>query len=629
MATAPTALLQAIVQFLRQHPPFDQIAAAPLEAFAAAAKMGYYAQGTHVISPDAGVVKTLFLIERGLVHGRPPGERGANTNKLEFDAGEAFPIAAVFGARATTLEYLAIEDTFTYEFDAAAVDALARASPEFQHFCTRHVDTLLQRATAQLREVFASTAFADQPMTRTLSSVIRRAPITCEAHATLQQGLEIMARQRIGAIVIVDGATKPIGIFTERDLVRTAAAGQLVLGRPILEFATRQLVTLPSSALVADAAVEMAQRSIRHILVVEEERLAGVVSERDLFALQRLTMGQVASAIAGAEAEADLVRAAEEIRRLADSLLAQGIGAESLTKLISTLNDRLTHRVLELERTRHSLDDVRLCWLALGSEGRHEQTFATDQDNAVLFVPPAGEPVERTRERLLPFARAVNRTLDACGFPLCKGNVMGSNPELCLAADEWRMRFDRWIRSPTPEALLSASIMFDFRPLWGETALADALRAWLAEAAKDQQMFLRLLAEDALRTRAPIGFFGDLVTSGKALERGTIDLKLQGTRLFVDAARLYSLALGVTATNTAERLRRNSERLGIKREDVDATVDAFHFVLMLRLRQQRLSAGAANRVDPQALNELDRRILKEALRRAQTMQQRLALDYRL
>jgi CBS domain-containing protein len=306
------------------------------------------------------------------------------------------------------------------------------------------------------------------------------------------------------------------------------------------------------------------------------------------------------------------------------------VSAEALTGLVATLNDRLTERILALEAARHDLAGVRLCWLALGSEGRHEQTFSTDQDNAIIFE--ADGDAATARVRLLPFARAVNETLDACGFPLCKGEIMASNPKWCLSATEWRVQFGDWIRNPVPEALLNANIFFDFRALWGEAQLARDLRAWLGDMTREDQRFLRMMAENALQSQPPLGFFGDFQTSGEEGTRGTIDLKAQGTRVFTDAARIVALAAGVDAQNTAARLRHAAAAEHVPGDEVEAIVEAFYFILLLRLRHQHLEGAAGadgNRIDPRALNELDQRILKEAFRQARKLQRRLALDYQL
>jgi CBS domain-containing protein len=374
----------------------------------------------------------------------------------------------------------------------------------------------------------------------------------------------------------------------------------------------------------------MARHGVRHLLVCDGRKLAGVVSERSLFALQRQSMREVVAAIEVAHDLEGLQRAAAEIRALARGMLAQGVSAEPLTQLIATLNDRLAERILALEAARHDLGGVRFCWLALGSEGRHEQTFSSDQDNAIVF--DADRPADAVRARLLPFADAVNVTLDACGFPLCKGDIMARNPRWCLAAAEWRMRFGEWIRNPHPEALLNANIFFDFRPLWGEAALAGDLRTWLSAVTSDDQRFLRMMAQNALESRPPLGFFGDVQTSGEGAEAGTIDLKVQGTRIFTDAGRIFALATGADVQNTAARLRHAGAVRKVPVEETEAVVDAFYFLVLLRLRHEHLDSPDGPRrprIVPRTLNELDRRILKEALRLATKVQQRLALDFQL
>src|SRR5690606_36339952 len=135
----------------------------------------------------------------------------------------------------------------------------------------------------------------------------------------------------------------------------------------------------------------------------------------------RISLRQIRASIDGATDIDALERAARDIRQLALNLIAQGIAAEQLTQFISALNDALTRRIIELELAHHDLHGLDFAWLAFGSEGRHEQTLSTDQDNGLLFCAPEQE-VEPLRQRLLVFARDVNQHLARCGFPLCTGN---------------------------------------------------------------------------------------------------------------------------------------------------------------------------------------------------------------
>jgi CBS domain-containing protein len=377
----------------------------------------------------------------------------------------------------------------------------------------------------------------------------------------------------------------------------------------------------------------MIEHHVRHVLVTQDGRLVGVVSERDLFSLQRLGLAELTMEIRLAADVDMLARLGVEIRRLTATLVEQGMSAERLTLFVSVLNDRLSQRVIEVVRKRHRWEQLGWCWLAFGSEGRLEQTFSSDQDNGLVFESHGGAPPATTRGALLAFAREVNEALDACGFPLCTGNVMASNPDLCLSIDEWKEKMGGWFEKPDPKALLDGAICFDFRPLAGDASLAQALRAWLLPRTRARPAFLRHMASNALEARPALGVLADFATEDAPNAPGTINLKLHGVRPFVDAARVYALAFGLSPTATVERLRAAADDLRMQPLEMSAIVDAFLFIQALRLRMQArpetYSRASANHVDPRSLNEFERRGLKEALRQGRKLHQRLALDYRL
>ena len=470
-----------------------------------------------------------------------------------------------------------------------------------------------------------------QSMASPLAAVMRREPIVCAPTTPVRDAISRMRTHRIGSIVVVDTAGAPIGIFTLRDLIDRVTPDSAALDAPISSVMTGDLYTLPPSATVYEAALAMLRHGIRHVLVVEGSRLVGIVSEKDLFSLQRVSMRQLAGAIRGAVSIEELVGFAHEIREHARKMLGLGVAPEPLTQFIASLNDLLTQRVIDVEFRAMSENAPRYCWIALGSEGRYEQTFYTDQDNAIIFE--AGGEADRLRARLLTCAARVNRSLDRCGFPLCKGDIMAGNPRWCLSLEEWQHRFANWIDTGEPHALLHGAIFFDFRPLHGDASLADTLRQWLMAHARQTPRFLHQMADNALQNRPPLGMLRDFVTGGDDRHPNTIDLKLHGATLFADAARIYSLANGIVHTNTCERLRRFGHLRKLDPKEVHAWVDGFLYIQMLRLRNQHQAhlrgAALSNRIDPDRLNLLERTILKEALKQARTLQSRLALDYRV
>ena len=473
-----------------------------------------------------------------------------------------------------------------------------------------------------------------QTLHSALASLLsRQKPLTIAPEAAIRDAVVSMAEARADCIVVVEPESKrPIGIFTVRDLLRRVAATGGDLDQMILSATTdSDLQMLNWRATAYQAALVMARQGIHHVLVVDaSERLIGVVSQDDIYELQHGGGKAISGAIRTAREMESLIAAAEDIRQLAMRSLAEGAAAEPLTQLISSLNDHLTVRVIELTRAEFDLPAVTWSWLSFGSEGRFEQTLATDQDNGLLFV--AGtESADVLRERFLPFARKVNERLAECGFPLCRGNVMASNPELCLSQEEWRGRFGSWIQSNNPQSLLNATIYFDFRTLYGAEAPVEELRSWLLANIPSANLFLRFMATNALQVDPPLAIIGDFKVERSGDYPHTLDLKTRGARLFVDAARVLALANGVGATGTAERLRELSDRGKLGRDDVGALIQGFFALQQLRLRLQQsgTAAGQANRVNPDELNEFDRLILKEAFKQAKKLQGRLQLEYRL
>jgi CBS domain-containing protein len=626
--TIMSPLAAATVQHLSRFAPFDVMAEADLAWLASRLTLAYHASGEVVMAPADGVAKQVFIIKQGRVLGESV-DAGA---WLELHEGEVFPIGAVLSGRPVISTFRAQGDVFAYAVSAEDFHTLLQRSPPFSLFCTERIANLLDQSQRSVQATYAALSSEQQSLQSPLSSLIRRPPVTCRPETPLAEALQVIQAQHISAIVVVDAAMHPVGVFSVRDLIGRVILPGVPLTTPMQAVMTPAPMTLPQGALAFEAAMVMAKEGFRHVLVVDQGRLVGVISEQDLFSLQRVGVTQLSTAIRAATSVASLTPFAEEIRQLGHNMLAQGVGAEQLTQIISTLNDVLTQRVIEIACGAGY--PYRFCWLAFGSEGRLEQTLTTDQDNGIIFTPHEGVAVETVRTQLLALAQRINLALDACGFPLCQGQIMASNPRWCLTLDEWKQTFAAWIDSGTPDALLNASIFFDLRPIFGVNDWAEDLRAWLQAHARKSPRFLRQMVINALRNRPPLGVVRDFVVAAATTGHPhTLDLKLNGATPFVDAARIFSLAIGSGVTGTAARLRASAEALKIPVAEVEAWVAAFFFLQLLRLRRQHEESLAGetmdNHIDPDGLNELDRRILKEAFRQARKMQSRLALDYQI
>ncbi|MFN4005297.1 MAG: DUF294 nucleotidyltransferase-like domain-containing protein [Hylemonella sp.] len=620
--TPSSSLLANLRQELARYTPFSQMAAADVDYFLSHSQQQYYAPGEVLVDPASGPVQTLLFIRQGAVSGKR-GLADLSGGAFQYETGDLFPISAAIAGRAVTATYEATADTFVLALPVAHMQVLAQRSGPFADFLNRRVLKFLDLSRQALQVAYTSQTLAEQSLETSLGELARRAPVTCRPETPLREALTEMHQRRIGSMLVTNARGEPLGILSREDVLGRVTLQGVPLETPISAVMVHPVLHLTHEHTAEDAALLMSRHSIRHVPITRDGVVIGIVSERDLFAMQRLSLKHVSNAIRGAADVDTLKHVAQDIRRFARSLLSQGVQARQLTALISHLNDVLTERLIDLEAMRHGVQIERLCWLALGSEGRSEQTIATDQDNALILP---DDTTAAQREQILRFARAVNEALDACGYPLCKGGVMAGNPACCLTLREWRERFAHWIEHGAPQDLLNASIYFDFRALSGDAALAAALRSDISARVQQVPRFLKQMALNALSRTPPLNWVGGIATD----EQGCIDLKLQGTAVFVDAARIYGLAHGVTSTNTRERLMAIGPLLGVAAAEYEAWVRGFEFLQMQRLQVQLQGRGHAdepNRIVVDSLNDIDRRILKEAFRVARTLQQRLQLDY--
>lgn len=618
------------LSLIKQRTPFDRLSAKELEWLEAALIVRDYPRDAVLIEPGKQP-ESLYFVVRGIVQLEAMGKVAEGNRILaELVEGESFPLEALQEERPVFSTFRARTDVRCLELPITAFRELCNTSDAFGEFCRQRASAFLEQSRRIYQAHFATDAIATH-LASPLRGLIAGEPAACAPEDSLGQVLARMRRESLKQVAVIDATRHPIGIFGLGELLTAVVEGRADPATPIGTIMSTDIVALPSEALGFEAALLMAERGIGHVLVLDNGMLAAVVAERALFDLQSVGIAQLAVDIRNSRSESDLVKIAGDIRRLAHNLLGQGVAANQLTRIVSTLNDRLTEQIIELELPRHDIADIEFCWIALGSEGRLEQTLCTDQDNGIVFAVAGGDDADATRARLLPFAHAVNQTLHACGFPLCKGEVMASNPKWCLSLKEWQGNFSSWVDNPEPDALLNASIFFDLRPIWGSTALAGQLQEWLARIASGSDRFLHLMTENALQRQPPIGFFRDFVVDKDGEHPNTIDLKLSAVTLFVDAARVLGLAHGVTDSNTERRLRVAAEKSGLSSKEVDAWVEAFHFMQNVRLKHQHGQSTrgetAHNRIDPYAFNPLDRKFFLEALRQAGLLQKRVSQSH--
>ena len=110
---------------------------------------------------------------------------------------------------------------------------------------------------------------------------------TIRPEQTIRQALAVLAEKNVGALVVVDGSSRPVGILSERDVVRKLVRDEGALGVAVETIMTRDLVTALAQDDLVAASRTMTERRIRHLPILDGGRLIGIVSIGDIVKAQR------------------------------------------------------------------------------------------------------------------------------------------------------------------------------------------------------------------------------------------------------------------------------------------------------------------------------------------------------
>lgn len=343
------------------------------------------------------------------------------------------------------------------------------------------------------------------------------------------------------------------------------------------------------------------------------------------------TAEDIAREIATAATAQDVVDLCRRSPELVRAMLESGSPPIAIAGMISSITDSATIRFIEFAQADLGPPPVGFAFVALGSQGRKEQTLFTDQDNAIVYdTPPLGLET-RTGNYFAALAERVCETLTQSGYRECKGLVMAHNLKWCQPVEVWKDYFKNWITQPEAHEMMEFGTFFDLRCVYGDTHLIQILRTHLQTELAPPPVFFTQAARNALSFKPPVRLFGNLVASGGSKEKaGHLDLKTAMMPI-VSFARLYALQKNILFTSTQDRLSALTDQGVLLPSQYHDLLTAFETLLRLRLRHQSatIQNGGApdNLIDPTWLGHIDKAVLKECFKEIDRMQERITRDF--
>jgi CBS domain-containing protein len=606
------------ISLLRKTPPFSFLDDETIRNMVRRSLMEFYPKGHVILRQNGPAPDHLSIIRNGDVKIFVKTNEGEEILVDHRTGGDFFGLRSIVCGHISRETVVAKRDTSCYLIEKETILKLLKADAVFSEFCLK---TLLKRlADITYRDICDRKLLyggGDKLLfTNTLGDFAARKVITESEDISIKKAAETMAAHGISSLVLLDSDGFPSGVITDRDLRnKVVSKGRDPDGR-VGDVMSVTLIKAEAGDYCFEALLKMLRYNIHHLLVVSEGELRGIITAHDLMTLQGTAPLSVAGEIENQDTIDGLVPVSRKINKVISLLIKEGAQAGNIIRIITEINDRLMKKLLEITESRLGPAPVGYCWIVYGSEGRKEQTFRTDQDNAIIYDDSA-KNMGGVEEYFTQFAFQMRDALEKCGFPPCTADYMASNPKWRQPLSVWKKYFIDWINKPTPEAVLLSLIFFDFRPVYGDVLLAEKLRAFLGRELKDKNFFLAHMAGIVSRNKPPVNFLGKLCGEKEGGHKGKFNIKNKALCPIIDAARLSALETGIYNTSTIERLRELKDRRGTASRFSDDLEHAFEFLMSLRLRHQyrQIEEGIEpdNFIDPRGLRSMERKMLKEVM----------------
>ncbi|EGQ8218910.1 CBS domain-containing protein [Vibrio parahaemolyticus] len=599
-----------VLNFISQHPPFDELPEEQLKKIAIHAEVAYFRQGTDILK-FGDTIRDLYMVRSGAVE--IYRRKGELYNRI--DAGGLFGQMGLLMNNRVRMPAKAIEDTLVYCIPENIFNELC---DEFENFA----DFMELEDSARLRNAISSRSDGNDLTTAKARKILTRDPVTLEATASIQEAAGLMAEENVTALLIVrpteelteEDDDQLLGILTDRDLCIRVLAQGIDTNISVSEVMSYDVVSLDYNAYVFEAMLTMLRYNVHHLPILKDKKPIGIIGMTDIVRYESQNSLLLVSSIFQQTSVEDLKQVSLQVKDCFVRMVNEDANAHMIGRAMSVIGSSFKQRLAELAEQELGPAPIPYCLVAMGSMARDEQLIVTDQDNA-LILDDSYDP-DNHGEYFAQFAKFVCDGLAACGYTYCTGDIMATNPEWRKTKSQWEECFGDWIDHPTPERLLNSNIFFDLLGIHGRVKWAEQLSSFIVRRAKKNNRFLACMAYNAIRRTPPLGFFKDFVMEKDGRHRNSINLKRRGTAPLADLIRVHALAIGSRSQNSFDRLDDiNDAGILPKGRGMDLR-DAMELIYMVRIRHQALDIENGdepdNNIEPENMSDFERRNLKAA-----------------
>lgn len=616
----------SVREVLQQLAPFQTLDQEILDAVSADMYFKNYPEGDYIFRQGTPSLGILFVVVEGLAEVTVAGEKGAENVVGYRRPNDFFGETVILTGGTYSGSVIAKEDLTCLLIPRSAFERIIFHDPNVAIYFSR---SIIDRMRTLYEEIVAEQPY--EAYGRSESALFRRrvgelmsSPvITCRPSDPVTGIAQSMTEHNISALVVVDDLGRPIGVITEKDLVKQVLAARADIDSCRADnVMNRDLVVLAPQAPLHQALMAVIKQGVKHLAVADQGMVVGIVTLVDLVKARSTGTLWVAHRIESKHTLTDLQEAGHELDLLLSALVAEKAPIPALFDIMTELHDRLTRRVItlceeEMVYEGYGSPPQPYCWLNLGSAGRRERILRTDQDNAIVYADPPPDKADVTSAYFQHLGEKVVDGLTQCCFGRGEENVMASNPKWCRSLSDWLQTVDSWIKQGEPSGVKMLNVFLDLRPIHGDPSLAETIWNQTFQSFKESSPPSQSSTGDGIHYRAPISSRGSFITEKSGPHKGEINLKTSGLVHIANCTRIFAIMHGITETSILGRLRELSAREALDQDEADyiqaahETITMFHTRENLRKLQQGLEPDSY--INPSRLSRREQDALRDAL----------------
>ena len=472
-----------------------------------------------------------------------------------------------------------------------------------------------------------SPLFANNQLT---VSELMSTVIQCPAEENIGNCLEIMSRNNSSFSLVMLNKTC-IGILTYEEIVKNYLNNQISYDSKVTEIMRAPVIYIKKDIAISEAVIQMEVLQTSFLAIKESsEEIIGVLEKNKLIGSYINIELLINRLINKNNGLLGLTNLRKEIPGIIKPLFNQFGNSHTYSKIISTFNDQITINIIENVMKELGKPPVNFAFISIGSAGREELTFNSDQDNAIIYENNSEISPEVIQDYFGMLSSRICKDLDKSGLQLCKGGYMASNPKWCQPISVWKKYFNEWIVNAEPVNIMNISVFFDLRYIVGEKKLFQELEDYIFDVLQGRTAFFYFLAQTSIGFKPPINVFGNIVTDSSTKKSDSIDIKNCLTTVIM-FARIWALNNNIRHKGTLNRIYA-LKRIGILSQNTcEEVIFHYNYLMHLRLKQQldeiTNKLEITNFVHLKKMTEMEQMILKKIFSQMSSYEEKISATF--